>query len=102
MPKKATGTATRRTGAKPKRPPKAPSKRAVAAAPAKATSASGIKRLRIKQVRSEIGHPETYRRTLRALGLRYHQQERVVADTPSTRGMLAKLQRLVVVLGEEA
>ena len=28
----------------------------------------------VKQIRSEIGHPETMRRTLRALGLRHHQQ----------------------------
>ena len=30
--------------------------------------------LAVKQIRSEIGHPETMRRTLRALGLRHHQQ----------------------------
>ena len=28
----------------------------------------------VKQIRSAIGHPETMRRTLRALGLRHHQQ----------------------------
>ena len=29
--------------------------------------------LAVKQIRSEIGHAETMRRTLRALGLRHHQ-----------------------------
>lgn len=58
-------------------------------------------RLRVKQVRSEIGHPETYRRTLRALGLRHHQQTVEVVDTPSIRGMLFKVRHLVQVTPAE-
>jgi large subunit ribosomal protein L30 len=51
----------------------------------------------VKQVRSGIGHPETYRLTLKALGLRHHQQTVVVNDTPSVRGMLFKVRHLVQV-----
>lgn len=57
-------------------------------------SASG---LRVRQVRSGIGHAQTMRRTLRALGLRHHQQEIVVQDSPSIRGMLHKVRHLVEV-----
>jgi large subunit ribosomal protein L30 len=53
--------------------------------------------LRIKQVRSEIGHPEAMRRTLRAIGLRHHQQEVVKPDTPSLRGQLKQVRHLVEV-----
>jgi large subunit ribosomal protein L30 len=59
------------------------------------------RRLRVKQVKSGIGHAGTYRRTLAALGLRHHQAEIVVVDTPSTRGMLHKVRHLVQV-SEEA
>jgi large subunit ribosomal protein L30 len=59
-------------------------------------------RLRVKQVRSGIGHAETYRRTLRALGIRHHQHEIVVGDTPAIRGMLDKVRHLVRVTREEA
>lgn len=62
----------------------------------------GTARLRVKQVRSGIGHAETYRRTLRALGLRHHQHEIVVGDTPTARGMLNKVRHLVRVTREEA
>jgi large subunit ribosomal protein L30 len=58
--------------------------------------------LRVKQVRSGIGHAGTYRRTLRALGIRHHQQEIVVRDTPAVRGMLHKVRHLVRVTPEEA
>ena len=69
---------------------------------AKKTSAGTAdqKRLRIKQVRSGIGHADTYRKTLKALGLRHHQQERLVQDTPSVRGMLFKVRHLVRVTEE--
>ncbi len=53
--------------------------------------------LRIKQVRSEIGHPEAMRRTLRAIGLRHHQQEVIKPDTPSLRGQLKQVRHLVEV-----
>ena len=57
--------------------------------------------LTVKQVRSEIGHPETMRRTLRALGLRHHQQVVHVRNTASARGMLYKVRHLVEVAPAE-
>ena len=53
--------------------------------------------LRIKQVRSEIGHPETMRRTLKAIGLRHHQSVVVKPDSPSLRGQLKHVRHLVEV-----
>jgi large subunit ribosomal protein L30 len=70
--------------------------------PKRQAGAGGGARLRVKQVRSGIGHAETYRRTLRALGIRHHQQEIVVGDTPTVRGMLHKVRHLVRVTPEEA
>lgn len=54
-------------------------------------------RLRIKQVRSGIGHPATLRRTLKAIGLRHHQDEIVRQDSPSLRGQLKQVRHLVEV-----
>ena len=54
-------------------------------------------KIAVKQVRSGIGHADTYRRTLRALGLRHHQQTVTVADSPSIRGMIFKVRHLVQV-----
>ena len=53
--------------------------------------------LRVKQVRSGIGRAASLRRVLAALGLRHHQAEVVVKDTPSVRGMLVKVRHLVEV-----
>ena len=53
--------------------------------------------LAVKQLRSEIGHSETMRRTLRALGLRHHQQTVRVPNTSSIRGMLIKVRHLIEV-----
>jgi len=53
--------------------------------------------LTLKQVRSDSGRAETYRRTLRALGLRHYQHQIVVQDTPSIRGMIFKVRHLVQV-----
>jgi large subunit ribosomal protein L30 len=52
-------------------------------------------RLSVKQIRSSIGHAETMRRTLRALGLRHHQQVVELANSASVRGMLFKVRHLV-------
>ena len=57
--------------------------------------------LAVKQIRSEIGHSETMRRTLRALGLRHHQQTVRVPNTASIRGMLIKVRHLVEVAPAE-
>ena len=61
------------------------------------TTSPATGRLAVTQVRSGIGHAETFRRTLRSLGLRHHQQKIVVSDTPAIRGMLYKVRHLVEV-----
>ncbi len=62
-----------------------------------APKAAGKGRLRIKQVRSGIGHPAMHRATLRSIGLKHHQDVVIVADSPSLRGMLAQVRHLVEV-----
>jgi large subunit ribosomal protein L30 len=54
-------------------------------------------RVRIKQVRSGIGHSWRMRQTLIAMGLRHHQAEIVVKDSPSLRGQIKRVRHLVVV-----
>ena len=56
-----------------------------------------MSKLRIRCVRSPIGHEWDQRRTVRALGLLriHHEVER--EDTPSIRGMLNKVRHLVQV-----
>ena len=53
--------------------------------------------LAVTQIRSAIGHSETMRRTLRALGLRHHQQTVTLKNTASARGMIYKVRHLVEV-----
>jgi large subunit ribosomal protein L30 len=71
----------------------------VVAAPAEAPAPAGAApgRLRVRQVRSGIGHAARYRRTLEALGLKHHQDEVIVRDHPAIRGMLRKVWHLVSV-----
>ena len=59
--------------------------------------AENIKTLRIKQVRSKIGHPQDQRETLRSLGLRHINDVVEHEDNPSIRGMVQKVRHLVVV-----
>ena len=108
MPEKSkagTGASSKRTTAR-KTTKKATKKSAApkrAAKPkAKPTAAPVGGKLRVKQVRSGIGHAATYRRTLRALGIKHHQDEVVVPDNPSVRGMVFKVRHLVRVTSEEA
>ena len=54
-------------------------------------------RIRITQSRSEIGHPASMRRTLRALGLRGYQRTIEQEDTPQIRGMIRQVSHLVTV-----
>ncbi len=58
-------------------------------------------RLSVKQIRSGIGQPETMRRTLKALGLRHHQQVVELQNTASVRGMLFKVRHLIEVAPAE-
>jgi len=67
----------------------------------RAKKVTGTGRLRVKQVKSGIGHAATYRRTLRALGLKHYQDVVVVSDDQTMRGMLFKVRHLVRVTPEE-
>ncbi len=53
--------------------------------------------LTVKQVRSVIGRPHPQRSILRGLGLRGIGSQVTVANTPSFRGMVAKVLHLVTV-----
>ena len=53
--------------------------------------------VRIRQVRSEIGHSWRMRRTLEAMGLRHHQDEVVKQDSPSLRGQIKHVRHLIEV-----
>lgn len=88
MPKRATGDAL---------PPQQP--RAVRArkATVERTRTAGGGRLQIRQIRSGLGHPPVHRRTLRALGLKHHQDVVVHKDHPAIRGMLYQVRHLVEV-----
>ena len=56
--------------------------------------------LRIRQVRSGIGCPVEMRETLKALGLGRINRVSERVDTPSVRGMIAKIPHLVEVVSE--
>jgi large subunit ribosomal protein L30 len=54
-----------------------------------------VAKLRLTWVKSDIGYKKDQRRTLRALG--FHRLHETVehSDSPSIRGMVAKVQHLV-------
>jgi large subunit ribosomal protein L30 len=58
------------------------------------------KKLRITYVHSSIGYSERHKATIRSLGLHKLHQSVVLEDSPSLRGMLAKVNHLVQI--EEA
>lgn len=76
---------------------KKPAKRARTTRPKSQTG----RRLRVKQVRSTIHRQKRFLRTLSALGLRHHQDEVVVVESPSIRGMLDQVRSFVRVTPEE-
>ncbi len=53
------------------------------------------KKLRITYVKSAIGYSVRHKATIRTLGLRRLNQSVVHEDTPTVRGMLAKVNHLV-------
>jgi large subunit ribosomal protein L30 len=59
-----------------------------------------LPKLKLTQVRSQIGHSERHRGTLRALGLGRIGKTNEIEDTPVLAGMLRKVRHLVDV--EEA
>ncbi|HJK94310.1 MAG TPA: 50S ribosomal protein L30 [Polyangiaceae bacterium LLY-WYZ-15_(1-7)] len=58
---------------------------------------SAAKKLKVTQVRSQIGRPEKHRKVLKGLGLRGPHKSVVVDDTPAFRGMIKKVIHLVSV-----
>ena len=54
-------------------------------------------KLRIKQVKSKIGHPADQKRTREALGLRKINHTREVVATPQILGMINKVKHLITV-----
>jgi large subunit ribosomal protein L30 len=53
------------------------------------------RRLRVTQVKSGIGYDQSQKATLRTLGFRRLNQTVEVADTPTVRGLVRKVQHLV-------
>jgi ribosomal protein L30 len=108
----AKKTATRKSATKKSTTKKKTAKKSTTkAATAKSTTAPkksvkktdvALDKLRVRQVRSGIGSARPVRRTLTALGLKHHQDEVVVPDNSSIRGMLNKVHHLVSVKSEEA
>jgi large subunit ribosomal protein L30 len=54
-------------------------------------------KLKVTQIRSGIGRPETQRQTLKGLGLGKPNATRVLEDTASIRGMIRKVSHLITV-----
>jgi large subunit ribosomal protein L30 len=54
-------------------------------------------RVKIRWVKSQIGYDGRQRATLRGLGLRRLNQTVELEDTPAVRGMIRKVNHLVVV-----
>jgi len=52
-------------------------------------------KLKITLVKSMIGRPEKHRKVLRAMGLTKMNRSVEMKDTPSARGMVAKVSHLV-------
>ena len=58
---------------------------------------SAPKKVKITQVRSGIGRQVEHRRTIRALGIKRHQQSVVHELTPAIEGMINKVSFMVKV-----
>ena len=56
------------------------------------------KKLRVKQVKSEIGYDRRQRANLLGLGLRRINHVVELEDTPSVRGMVAKIAHMVEIV----
>lgn len=54
--------------------------------------------IKIKLVRSGIGHPEKHRAVLRGMGLTKINKVVKLKDTPETRGMIRKVSHLLEVV----
>ena len=56
----------------------------------------------VKQIGSPIRRPAIQRETLKGLGLNKMYRTRELEDTPSIRGMVAKIPHLVAIIEEKA
>jgi len=56
--------------------------------------------MRVRLVRSAFGKLPKHRATVRGLGLARIGDERVIEDTPSTRGMVNRVCHLVTIVEE--
>lgn len=54
-------------------------------------------KVRIEQVRSEIGHSWRMRRTLEAIGLKHHQDVVTKQDSAALRGQIRQVRHLLKV-----
>ena len=103
--KKTTKTAKKSTAKKAttKTATKTTKKKATAtktARPAAAKAKAAPTKVRVKQIRSTIGRRRDFRQTLRALGIKHHQDEVVVTRNAAIDGMLTKVGHLVRVTPE--
>lgn len=58
-------------------------------------------KIKVTQIRSGIGRPETQRATLKGLGLGKPHSTKVLEDTPSIRGMIRKVSHLITIVPVE-
>jgi large subunit ribosomal protein L30 len=63
----------------------------------KKEAGEAAKQLRIKLVRSLIGHPQKQREIVKGLGLRKLNSEVLRKDSPEIRGMIRKIPHLLKV-----
>ncbi len=57
-----------------------------------------MSKITVKQVKSTIARPESQVKVLKALGLGRIGKTKELADTPSVRGMIAKVAHLIEVV----
>ena len=58
-------------------------------------------KIKVTQIRSGIGRPETQRATLKGLGLGKPHSSKVLEDSAAIRGMIRKVSHLVEVVPVE-
>lgn len=56
-----------------------------------------MSKVKVKLVRSPIGYDKKQRKTLIGLGVKKINSEKILENTPSVRGMIAKVSHLVEV-----
>ncbi|MBS1183957.1 MAG: ribosomal protein [Proteobacteria bacterium] len=64
------------------------------------TNKKSSKTVTVEQIYSPVRRPADQRATLIGLGLNKMHRTATLEDTPSVRGMIAKVQHLVRVVGE--